>query len=432
MSALLALAIMQAATAQGCRAGICDPERIASFLQKLRNSRRSGPPVRIMQIGDSHTAGDQITGSWRTLLQTRYGSGGRGTMAPGRPYQGYLTRGITARQSEGWSTSGIFGLAYAGSGAPPIGLTGYTLSSMTIGSSMTLSADANELFDRFTVCAMRGPGRGTVVLTIGSARTEWDLLDDHVHPDCKSVETEGTTSAAGVTVVAGPVALTSWSTERRRSGGIVLSNLGTVGAQLVHFDRTDETVVSREFAEYAPDLIVLAFGTNEAFKPNLTTAEYGSMLRSGIRRIQRLAPGVPILMLGAPDSATKQPALQWSVSGNNGGCRTNGPLVVANEAFAPTSNTNAGNAWQPTKPLDVVQTVGRSVARELGVAYWDWSRRMGGPCTADAWTRRLPPLMRGDHVHFTASGGTVIAGLLEEDLDAALAAVDDAVMGESR
>jgi hypothetical protein len=44
---------------------------------------------------------------------------------------------------------------------------------------------------------------------------------------------------------------------------------------------------------------------------------------------------------------------------------------------------------------------------------------MGGRCTADRWVHADPPLMRGDYVHYTQSGGEEIARRLQADLDKA-------------
>jgi lysophospholipase L1-like esterase len=419
MSALFALAFMQAATARTCVGGLCDVDRLAPFVAKLEKVRQSRRPVRIIQIGDSHTAGDQVTGTWRALLQARFGGGGRGVLPPGRPYQGYLTRGISARQSAGWTVDGLFGLAYHGAGGAPIGLTGYSLSTASPGASMSLQSDQAQKFDRFTACAMRGPGAGTLAMTVGTTTVSWALADDRVRPDCKMVETDAATATATLTVVQGPVTLTSWATEQRGEGGVILSNLGTVGAQLVHFERTDEAVVARELKEYDPDLIVMAFGTNEAFRPGFTAAGNDAALRAGIRRIRRLAPGVPILLIGAPDSATRLASLQVGEGGMSPACA---PPVAAIPLATTVQPLPAGDgsAWRPTAALAAVQSIARAGAHDLGLAYWDWSGQMGGRCTADNWTRRVPPLMRGDHVHFTTLGASVIAGLLERDIEAAM------------
>ena len=66
-----------------------------------------------------------ITSGWRSRLQARHGSGGRGVLAAGRPYAGYLTWGVTASQSGGWSVNATFGGRYR-EGGPPLGISGFT------------------------------------------------------------------------------------------------------------------------------------------------------------------------------------------------------------------------------------------------------------------------------------------------------------------
>src|SRR4051812_7775644 len=126
LSALAASAAAQAPDPTSCRATLCYAESLEPFLARLEDARPNrGAPVHIIQIGGSHTAGDMITSGWRTRLQARYGNGGRGVLAAGRPYQGYLTWGVTASQSSGWTVNATFGARYQESG-PPLGISGLT------------------------------------------------------------------------------------------------------------------------------------------------------------------------------------------------------------------------------------------------------------------------------------------------------------------
>jgi len=402
MSIMMAVALMQVAMNAPCTDALCDADRLGPVFDKLAETRQTRRPVRILQIGDSHTAADQVTGSWRTLLQTRYGSAGRGVLPPGRPYAGYLTRGITASQSPGWSVNGIFGSAYDAGSSVPIGISGYSLSTSAAGASIGLRADQVEWFNRFTVCAMAGPGAGSVLLSAGAKSVSWSLDGEQSGPVCRRVDIDNLTDTASLTVMRGPVTITSWSTEASGQGGVILSNLGTVGAQFIHFGRTSDAVVVRELEAYEPDLIVIAFGTNEAFRPKFSAAEYDAALQAEIRHVQRLAPGVPMLLIGAPDSSTKMPGLQTGESGPSSGCG------------------GMAEPWRPTAALASVQAIQRRRAHQLGLAYWDWSMRMGGRCTATDWSRRDPPMMRPDHVHFSTKGAAEIARLLEQDLDSAM------------
>src|SRR6187551_3551076 len=127
------IALMAAAALSfsgNCVGALCGAAELQPFFVKLHQAGTR--PVHILQIGDSHTAGDAITGAWRNLLQQKYGSAGRGVLAPGRPFAGYITHGVTVTMSPGWQIAGDFGSVWS-SPSPPLGLSAYTLSSQTEG-----------------------------------------------------------------------------------------------------------------------------------------------------------------------------------------------------------------------------------------------------------------------------------------------------------
>lgn len=394
IGAIAASASAQTPDPAACQGSLCNAAPLAPFLARLRASRPDdGAPLHIVQIGDSHTAGDMITSGWRTRLQARYGAGGRGVLAAGRPYQGYLTWGVTAAQSAGWSVNATFGGRYREDG-PWLGISGFTQTARGAGEMLGLVTDTpDQNFDRIQVCAILQPGGGTVVLRMGEAAERWGLDAPRPAPACRAMDVDAPVAAASITTEdSGVVSITSFGTFRRQ-GGIVLSNLGVVGAQLVHFGRTSDAVVRAELAAYRPDLIVLAFGTNEGFAPGLDADGYEAALRAEVARIRRLAGAdVPILLLGAPDAGTRQASL----AGPDGDC---------------------GDGWFVPRLLGLVRERQRRVARELGLGFWDWSAAMGGRCAASRW--RLAERMRGDHVHFTRDGGDRIGAMIDADLNRA-------------
>jgi len=454
---VIALALA-AALAGGCAEGVCQPRTLDPFFAKLARlgPGRGGRPVHILQIGDSHTAGDAITGAWRDLLQGRYGSGGRGVLAPGRPYDGYTTRGATAVMSPGWRIASDFGANWAGASVP-LGLSAYTLSTETEGATMSVSAEPNELFDRFTVCALTRAGAGTLALRAGTTTATFALSAPSERPECRTLKLDQPAASADVTASGGPVTITSWATFRD-AGGIALSNLGVVGSQLIHFARTDDQVIAEELRAYQPDLIVLAFGTNEGFSPRFSQFEYDIILRTQIGRLRRLAGNVPMLLLGSPDALSRRAEMRTNAPGPVEACGdpapATQPVQPATAVTAPAQpgviagimdrlRTSLGLpgtdpvaapppvAPPPTPPparsplfpppaLKAVRDVQRRVAASLNVAFWDWEARMGGRCTADRWVHASPPLMRGDYVHFTSAGGRELAGRLQADLDKAM------------
>lgn len=427
--------------------GLAQGETLRPFFAKLAHA--STRPVHILQIGDSHTAGDAITSAWRDLLQQKYGSAGRGVLAPGRPFDGYITHGITVSMSPGWRISSDFGSGWS-MPSPPLGLSAFTLTSQNDGASMALLADANEAFDRFIVCAIVKPGAGTLTLHAGTQAATFELSSTTERPECRTMKLAQPATTADLTVAGGPATLTSWATFRDE-GGVALSNLGVVGSQLIHWARTDDAVLTEELTNYKPDLIVLAFGTNEGFSPRVNDFEYEVTLRAQIGRIRRLAGNVPILMLGAPDALSRRAEMRANTTSGESSLDCGAPVAQPASAepgvidtimtrlrnsigmppsepqpapqAAPTpiaTGTSKGPLFPPAG-LKLVRDVQRRVAAQLNVAFWDWEARLGGRCYADRWVHANPPLMRGDYVHYTIAGGKEVAQRLEDDLDRAMA-----------
>lgn len=395
--AVAALLMPVAADAEPCNGPVCNFDTLAPYFTRLE---ATGPasgvlPVHIIQIGDSHTAGDAITGAWRELLQARWGDGGRGVLAPGRPYAGYFTRGITASMSPGWRVAATFGKGWSGT-ATPLGLSSYSLTSTAPGAAMGLVADPGRSFDRFVVCVVAGPDTGTLVVSLGDGTIQrLVLVAPEPTPHCETIRTLVDQTSVTLTAPDAPVTIISWAVFND-DGGVALSNLGVVGAQLLHFGRTDDALLAEELRAYAPDLIVLAFGTNEGFGPWIDTESYETVLRGQIARLQALAPGVPLLMLGPPDALSRSRALRGTAKS----CPGASPL------FAPPA-------------LEAVRQVQRKVAGELDIAWWDWQVSMGGPCSAARWFEA--GMMRFDRVHFRTAGGALVARALQADLERAAA-----------
>ena len=371
-----------------CRAGLCQPEALNGVFEALAEAEagRGRAPVHILQIGDSHTAGDRITGKLRAALQARFGDGGRGVLAPGIPYAGYAPRQVEVAAS-GWNTTLAPLAGNAGYVRAGVGLTGVQAITVQAGSTLTLRLDTPTARPgRIELCGT-GPGR----LQVAAGNETWPLaFDDGVCPVLplerghRQVELQ----ALDGTLSLHSVRLTS------ASGGVELSNLGVVGATIRDLAARDQRVVAQELAAWRPALIVLAFGTNEGFDDSLDPRAYEALLRGQIVRLRRLAPGASMMILGAPD------ALRDGVSD---GCSADGRR-------------------RPPPSLAVVRDVQRRVAADMGVAFWDWHGRMGGDCSADRLATRAEPFMLRDRVHFSSAGAEWIGGVLHADLMTAYAA----------
>lgn len=374
---------------------LVNAKAIDSFLQRLPG--KPGQTLHILQIGDSHTAGDLFTGAWRTAWQQQYGLGGRGVLPAGKPYRGYMTMGVTAAQSEGWTANALMGRQYAEDG-PALGVTGFTQTARIAGAKLTLAADnSNFTFDKFSLCGVAGPEMGGVRVTLGSVTQEFSFFNPKAGAACFDIGSPALESMAQLETLSDqPVSLTSWST-MRRSGGLIISNLGVVGSRFQHFARNNDAVIALELARAHPDLLVVAFGTNEGFDSDLRIENTAAIMRAQIERIRTLLGyKVPVLVIGPPDVVTQKP----------------------NVALPSLPETVAcSDGWLVPGNVMRMRQMEIDLAKEMDLAFWDWQGAMGGPCASLPWVAQ--GLQRKDHVHFTASGGRMLGRSLAADLDQA-------------
>jgi len=422
-----AMALCFALLAWGAHAsdcpGVCSAEGLGPFFRALQavKSGERRRPVHIIQIGDSHTANDYIAGALRDQLQYAFGHGGRGVLPPGGPYAGFDPRLVQVSQSSGWRVNLSFApppnprhpeQPHLYVSPPPFGITGYRQTTDT-DATMTLDAEAGAAFTRAVVCAMAEPGAGSLSISAGGEEQPFSLVADARRPVCHTARFAGPRQHLQLSTSGGPVSILSWATFGDQ-GGVVVSNLGVSGTQLKDLADRDDTAMAAEFEAYQPDLIILAYGTNEGYVPHADLAAYEALLREQISRLRRLSHDAPILVLGAPDADTLRPDLYGS--GGTFDCAPLSDEEVQNYATLVAARSPALAHWYPPAGLAEIRAAQQRASAAEGAAFWDWEARMGGPCSAHRMGLEDPKLVRGDHIHYTPEGGVKIAGLLYEDL----------------
>lgn len=368
-----------------CPGGLCQPEALNGVFEALARAEagRDTAPVHILQIGDSHTAGDRITGKLRAALQARFGDGGRGVLPPGVPYDGYAPLQVEVTAS-GWTTTlaplaGDAGYVRAG-----VGLSGVQAITVQPGSTLTFRRETvSPAYVHIGLCG-EGPGR----LEVAADDETWTI--EFGEERCAILYADGSPEEVELRALDGVLSLHDVRLTNI-APGVELSNLGVVGATIRDLAARDQHVVARELASWRPALILLAFGTNEGFDDRLDVRAYEALLRGQITRLRRLAPAASLMILGAPDALR---------NGVVNGCSADGLRA-------------------PAPSLAVVRDVQRRVAADMGVAFWDWHGRMGGDCSADRLATRGEPFMLRDRVHFSSAGADWIGGVLHADLMAA-------------
>lgn len=378
-----------------CPGGLCQAGGLDAFfgdLTALEDGVR-GAPVHVLQLGDSHTAGDRITGAVRAALQARFGVGGRGVLPAGVPYDGYAPLQVRV-EVEDWTSTPAPLASPEAYPSVDVGLAGMQPPRYGRAPVLRIIPDPGAEAGMLRVCA-RVSSRSTEFHVISAGRwIHLPLRQVGRGPACMGLAL----GPAGHRPP-GPIELRPHGAEALpysimlESGrpGVILSNLGVVGATLRDLAARDDAVAAVELATWRPSLIVLAFGANEGFDDGLDGRAYESLLRDQIARMRRLAPAASLMLLGAPDAQR---------TGAAGGCSADGQRA-------------------PPPSLAVVRDLQRRVAADMGVAFWDWHGRMGGDCSADRLAMQAEPFMRGDRVHFTSAGADWIGGVLTDDLLAA-------------
>lgn len=246
----------------------------------------------------------------------------------------------------------------------------------------------------------------TLALAAGTANQErpWTPLPDPVSATCPGglCQPEGLDGFFAAIERGGPVRIVQFGDSHTAGGQITGSLLWRLQSHwsrlVVRLDAhgvVGDTLRGLQaraplFDGSVPDLVILAYGTNEGFDDLLDPADYERLLREQIRRVRQAAPSASILIIGAPEA----------MRGEGGGTCANDPE----------------RRWRSPAMLSVVRDLQHRVAAEMGVAFWDWRGRMGGECSAHDLTLGAEPLMHRDHVHFTGAGGDWIGSLLFDDI----------------
>lgn len=357
-------------------------------------------PVTIVHLGDGHIAADRFTATLRTRLQARFGDAGRGLMAPGL----FRVEGADIVRSGNWTT------ASSVAGDPgPFGLAGVRLT-MQQGASLEVSMPRAP-FDWAEI--MFSTNRDT-----GKVRVEVDGKGDTVgtstmEPTWQRIRVK----AGGATLKlraegGGPVHVLSLAVGRD-TNGLRYINLGVPQATALTPQRWADDVVAAELKHLSPDLLVIGYGTNEAFNNRLDGGEYASAFAALLARLKSAAPDASVLVIGPPDVAHVP---RFAAGRAADACRALSEAERADYAKLVRQQNLRLGRWHPPLRLRTVRRAARRAAAEAGAYFWDWSAMMGGPCSVHAWVHAQPPLASASHRHFTPAGARHSAEALFRDL----------------
>lgn len=347
--------------------------------------------VHIMQLGDSHTAGAYFSDTLRESLQAVYGQGAPGCFAP-LPVHGqretrvrYLNKGWTLEQAHKLKDEAL-----------PFG--GYLAQAQEAPASLQVGNVA-DFTGGHLLFWLRRPHNAAAPIFFSKLHMQRlnEVPDDgrwHV------ITTEVDRSFFFLAESAGQydLGLMCWL----GGHGLSLSALGINGARLDVWQYWREDWMERDLnagdaqqgVQLQPDMLILAYGSNEAYDDTRLPEKVGEELRRAVQRLRRALPQAVILIVAAPD-------------------------VLRDRALGDNAPECAGRR---PKNLSTLQDVQRQVAEEQRTLFWDWGFAMGGPdgqgghhpCWMQAWQKQ--GLVVEDGVHFQSDGYRRSAEHLAEEL----------------
>lgn len=362
-------------------------------LRRLKQGRDPDNKVRVLVYGASHTAADVYPAYLRAYLQHRFGAGGQGYIPLVRPSKFYRPSTLTLESSRGWKVEhaqtregrddGYFGLLGASVSAKKKKDFGRVIPADTKAKGTT----------HYDLYFLRQPGGGRFKLSIdGKVVATINTKAKEVAPGYHVVAREGGPHTIEVAPLGdGEVRLFGVVLENDQPG-VVVDTLGIGGTRAANQLKWNEHVWSDNLRRRDPDLIVLAYGTNESVDEDQPIEVYRKNLREVLARLRRASPAASCLLIGPGDF----------------------PVKGADGSFGPRPRVAQIAAAQ------------REVAGEAGCAFWDAMQFMGGELSMVTWAAAQPAMAQSDHLHLTRRGyarmGMALTDALMFDYDAATVA----------
>lgn len=357
-------------------------------LEQLSAHPEQKNKVRVAMYGASHTQADVYSGYLRYYLQSRFGNGGAGfipfAVEGGKSSRidfKLKTRGFKAEyvQQKPPPPHGTFGLSGMAAIGGPHGR-------IELGPENT--TDPELTASQYGLFYAAEPSSDELTVSVdGGAPVSLPARAPQLEPRYYTFERPlGWHDIEIRTLGPGGARLFGLSVERAQPG-IVLDTLGIRGTRAANILAWDRELWEEHLRRRAPDLVLLAYGTNETTDRSQPIAEYARDLRQVLTKLRHALPDASCVLVGPGD-------------------------------FPKEEN---GNWLTRPRLLEIIREQ-RQLAPQFGCGFWDAYAFMGGEGSMAEWVRANPRLGAPDHIHLSQRGyvrmGLVLGDALMRGYDA--------------
>ena len=360
--------------------------RFYDALRKLEAGQDADGKVRVLMYGASHTDADIYPHYVRAYLRDRFGDGGHGFVHVAKPWRWYGHVEMLTEGFKHWRTE--HAQRRKGRDDGYYGLIGASLSATKSTAFGRVSHREGSVGSNYEIHYLKQPKGGSFkVLVDGTQHAKVSTKDAAFGPGYFPIDLPEDAHTIEIQPVGnGEVRLFGMSVERD-TPGVVVDTLGIGGTRASNMLHWAPEVWYDNVRRRNPDLITLAYGTNEA-NSGISEAKYRERLVEVLTRLREAAPQADCLLMGPGDFPKK---------GEDG-------------------------VYGPRESTSYILRAQREVALEMGCAFWDLRAFMGGEMSMVDWATATPAMAKGDHIHFTRRGYVRVGmGLV----DAMMAGFDD-------